>query len=327
MDFSIFSGVDINSLTEEKALAELQNYVHLANSLRTKYQNVHRVVALIDDAEEAKKVSFAIAEFNKRLNELNQAINTALQEKTKNLSLAAEKIKEFDKLFNSVEPIYEKHKKLFLSLLRINDEDHDPLHDIKTNVVDRLNSQWSTLQNNLTRKIEEGIQSVLNIKLTLGVTGVFKDQIEGEITRNREDAKKYFDRFMLTLLAIPVLLGSTYILNSITKLEWQDALFLRLSIVIPLIWLAKWYSTNYTYSQLAAIKFDHLNRLLGEGAPTIAKLVEADQSAKSEVYKRLAELFLDINDLTSFAGNQPKHPAESINEVLDMHKKLKELIK
>ena len=112
MKFTIFSNIDINSLSEEDALAELQKYQQLAQNIATKYQHIHRVIAQIDDNEEAKAVSFAFTEFNTRFRENTQAVNSFLQDKNRNLSQAAQNIKKYDDIFNSVEHYHEKHNEL-----------------------------------------------------------------------------------------------------------------------------------------------------------------------------------------------------------------------
>ncbi len=327
MRFKIFSKIDVKSLPETEAIKELQNYQQLAHGLRTKYEQFTRVVSLIEDDEEAKNVSFAFSEFNEKFGKLIQTVNKYINEKEKNINLAVEKIREFDTLFNDIEPIYQKHKNIFMLFLHPGDGNHQEQHQINKQIIDQLNIQWSTLQNNLSEKIEKGLKEVLDLKLTLGVTGIFKDQIEGEIKRNRDASKLYFKRFMQTLFLIPVFVGVTYFIDAVHQLPWHEALLLRLSIALPLLWVAKWFSTNYTYAQLATIKFDHLNRLLGEGMPTIAKLVEADPKAQSEVYNRFAELILDINDLTSIAGKQPKHPVNDLKKVFELRKNISDLIK
>ena len=326
MEYTIFSKIDLKSQTQEQAVQELQNYLQLAHSYRTKYEPVTRVVSLIEDDAEAKNVSFSVSEFNKKFNEITQEAHKFIGEKERNVNLAVEKVREYDVLFNGIEPIYQKHKQLFISSIQKNDPQFEEYSHINKRIIDQLNIQWSTLKSNLSNKIEEGLKSVLDLKLTLGVTGVFKDQIETEIKRNREASKLYFKRFMQTLFCIPVFVGATYFIDEVSKLPWHETLLLRLSIALPLLWVAKWFSTNYTYSQLASIKFDHLNRLLGEGMPTIAKLVETDPKAKSEVYNRFVELILDINDLTSIAGKQPKNLAEDLQEAIDLPKKIKKLI-
>ncbi len=327
MEFNVFKKIDIKSLPENESVLELQRYQQLANNLRTKYEPFPRVVSLIEDDEEAKDISFSFTEFNKKFSEISQAISTHINEKGRNLNLAEKKVREYDDIFNEIEPKYQKHKELFVSLMQPNSFDYDEYTRVNKQVIDQLNIQWSTLQSNLSEKIEKGLKDVLDLKLTLGVTGVFKEQIEGEIERNREAAKLYFKRFIQVLIIIPILVGITYFIDAVHKLPWHEALLLRLSIALPLLWIAKWFSTNYTYAKIAAIKFDHLTRLLGEGIPTIAKLVETDPKAQSEVYNRFAELILDIKDITNITDKQPKHPVSDLKDALAIHKEISDIFK
>lgn len=324
MEFEIFSKIDITALSQGQAVKNLLNYQDLAQNIKIKYDLLRRAVAMIEDAEEAKNTSVSIFEFRKKFDFIYQQASVLIHDEM-NVTLAADKIKEYDALFNNIEPIYEKHKALVVSEVRKDDPQYKEYADVTKDLIDQLNIQWSTLQSHLSDKIEQGINSVLEIKDNYGITSIFKDQIESEIIKNRNASDLYFKSFKQILLLIPLLMIFTYFIDEWINLSWDEGLLLRLSIVLPLLWLAKWFSRNYAYAQLASIKFDHLNRLLGNGMPTIAKLVEADPKAKSEVYNRFAELILDIKDLTGMANKQPAHPTEDIKELIDMHKKLQDL--
>lgn len=324
MNFTIFSKLNIDNETDESALKHTQKYQQLANLMSQRYRSLNSVVPLVEDEEEAKLIGFSFAEFQQEFGVLNQEVNRYINEKERNLGKAIDAIRKYDDLFNKIEPVYQKYKER-LSLISPSIESAlQELQQEHSQHVNTLNAQWSTLQNKLAEQIEQGVQSLLEVKLTLGITGAFKGQITKEIKRNRTSEKVYFALFVLTLLLIPASIGGVYFIDRLSGLEWNDLLLIKLSIVIPLIWIAKWFSKNYAHARLASIKFDHLNRLLGEGASTIAKLVEADSEAKSEVYRRFAELFLDIKDLESIALSQPKHPAEDIKDAIELQRRLRQ---
>jgi len=321
MNFTIFSKLSVHANTDEEAVLDLKKFQQLASQIRQRYQLLNTVVPLIEDEEEAKNVSFAFTELNQQFNAINQEVNKYTNEKERNLSKALESIKKYDEVFNQVEPIYQAHKDKIMSAYPSVETIMQDVMIEQKQYINSLNAQWSTLQNNLTEKIEKGIESLIEVKQTLGITGAFKDQIKSEITYNKRAEIIYFSLFIITLLLIPALIGGVYFIPELRGLNWEDLLVIKISIIIPLIWVARWFSKNYAHARLASIKFDHLNRLLGEGANTIAKLVEADTTAKAEVYKRFAELFLDIKDLESIAIKQPKHPIEDIKEFIDISKR------
>ncbi len=321
MKCTIFSNLSIDSNTDEEAIQELQKFQQLASQFRQRYQLLNTVVPLIDDKEEAKDLSFKFTEFSNNFNKVNQESSKYINEKDRNLSKALQAIKRYDQIFNDIEPVYEKYKDKI-----VQDNPHfEPIFNELLNeqkqYINSLNAQWSTLQNNLTDQINKGIQSLFEVKQTFGITGTFKEQIESEIKTNKRAETVYFLLFSLTLLLIPTLIVGMYFVPELNKLTWDNLLIIKISIVIPLIWIARWFSKNYAHARLASIKFDHLNRLLGEGANTIAKLVEADTTAKAEVYRRFAELFLDIKDLEGIAIKQPKHPIEDIKDFIDISKR------
>ncbi len=277
----------------------------------------------MEDENEAKTVSFALSEFIRRFNSLNQEVHQLIGDKGRDINQAIEKLRGYGQLFNEIDPVYQKHKD---KLISENPSFQSLLQEFQAEYGDHitaLNAQWGTLQRNLSDKIEKGIESLLEVKLNLGLTGAYKSQIEDEIKHSKRSAKFYFFLFILTLLSIPVLIGGIYFIDRFKDLEWNDLFLLKLAIAAPLFWIAKWFSKNYAHARLASVKFDNLNRLLGEGAVTIAKLVEVDSSAKSEVYKRIAELFLDVKDLSSIAVNEPKHPIDDLKELADLLKKIR----
>lgn len=324
MNFTIFSRLTIDDRSDASTLSGIQQYNQLASLLRQRYQFLNSIVPTLEDADEAKLVSFALTEFNQEFGAIQQEVNKFTGETGRNLNKALESIRKYDEPFNRIEPLYEKFKDKIQSLTPSLEPFLQELITEQAQYINSLNTQWSALQNKLSEQIDKGIESLLEVKLTQGITGAFKDQITSEITNNRRAEKIYFFLFVTTLLLIPTLIGGIYFIDTLKALEWSDLSLIKLSIVIPLIWIARWFSKNYAHARLASIKFDHLNRLLGEGANTIAKLVEVDATAKADVYRRFAELFLDIKDLESIAVKQPKHPIEDLKEFAETLKRLRE---
>lgn len=324
MNFKIFSRLTIDDRSDASTLLGIQQYNQLASLLRQRYQLFNSIVPILEDADEAKQVSFALTDFNKEVGEIQQEVNKYTGESGRNLNKALEAIRKYDESFNKIEPLYEKYKDKIHSLTPSLEPFLQELLTEQAQYINSLNTQWSVLQNKLSEQIDKGIESLLEVKLTQGITGAFKDQITNEISNNRRAEKIYFFLFVTTLLLIPTLIGGVYFIDTFKALEWSELSLIKLSIVIPLIWIARWFSKNYAHARLAAIKFDHLNRLLGEGANTIAKLVEVDATAKADVYRRFAELFLDIKDLESIAVKQPKHPIEDLKEFAETLKRLRE---
>lgn len=322
MNFTIFSKLTIDDRSAESALSDIQKYQQLAAHLRQRYHSLNSIVPLIDDEEEAKEVSFAVTVFNQEFNSINQEVSRFTQEKERNLNKALEAARKYDGPLNKIEAIYQKHRDKIASVSPQLEAVLQELLTEQSQYVNNLNTQWSALQNKLSDQIEKGIESLLEVKLTQGITGAFKDQITNEIQHNQRAEKIYFFLFVVTLLLIPASIVGVYFVEPLKTLEWGDLLLIKLAIAAPLIWVARWFSKNYAHARLASIKFDHLNRLLGEGANTIAKLVEVDATAKAEVYRRFAELFLDIKDLESIAVKQPKHPIEDIKEIVEIQKRL-----
>lgn len=194
------------------------------------------------------------------------------------------------------------------------------LEELQGNVA-AIHTLWHT-QSSISERIEKGINNLLDIKMHLSTAVAFKEQIEDELRRNRKSELYYFIAFIVTLITIPFLVYISYIIEDAINMAWHEAIVLRITFIIPILWIARLFSKNYSQAKLSALKFDHLNRLLGTGASAIVRLVESDNEAKADVHKRIAELFLDIKDIAGVASTEPKHPISEIKELIEAAKNI-----
>jgi hypothetical protein len=103
-----------------------------------------------------------------------------------------------------------------------------------------------------------------------------------------------------------------------TSLAWQESLFIRATSVAALLWIAKWFSRNYAQAQAEWKKFDRINRLLGQGVPTIVKLVESNDEAKADVYRNLVSLMLEMTGQDATDLKEPEHVMEAIGKAIKL---------
>jgi 4-amino-4-deoxy-L-arabinose transferase-like glycosyltransferase len=285
-----------------------------------RYNNTNRVIAAINQ-NEAIALNDEYRKFQRRYGEITKSVNEALKEN--NVQKAVENLELFNEIFQRMEDIYKKYETEYKKIPDSLEPVFQQLQQDLSETVSSLKIQLNNSRSELFQKIQTGIDTLLQIKRELGVTGTFKEKIEGEILKTKIISFIYLWSFIGILILIPVLVASTFILDEFRTLKWYEAYFVRLSIVAPLVWIAAFLHKNYSLRSVAAMKFDHLERLLGGGAATIADLVKGDSSAQAVVYKRLSELFLDMKDLSDIASREARPSTKAVKEALEIVKDMK----
>lgn len=316
----LFTSEKIESHHPEVAVPQIRNYIQYFGSRRQRYNNTNKVVASLEP-EEGIELNEKYQNFNLKYNEINTAVNEALKEN--DIIKAIESMNEFNIIFHSMEKEYIKHEKEYQTLPADLKSLYQEMHQNYNHISNSLKLQLDNSRSEIFVKIQEGINSLLEIKDEYGITGSFKNKIFWEIVKTKASSFLYFWLFIGSLVLIPTLIGATFIVPDISKLKWYEAYILRLSIAAPLIWMAAFFHKNHSLRTVAAMKFDHLSRLLGGGAGTIAELVKSDETAKAEVYKRLSVLFLDIKDISDIASIRTKPIDKALNDAMKIISKVK----
>ena len=316
----LFTSEKIESNQPEVAVIQIRNYIQYFSARRQRYSNTNRVIASLEP-EEGISLNEKYQNFNSRFSEIQTSVNEALKEN--DIIKAIKSMNEFNVIFDFMEKEYLKHEKEYKMVPADLESIYQEMHQNYNSIASSLKLQLDNSRSEIFAKIQEGINSLLEIKDEYGITGSFKNKIFWEILKTKASAFLYFWLFMGSLILIPILIGATFVVPDISNLKWYEAYILRLSIAAPLVWMAAFFHKNHSLSTVAAMKFDHLNRLLGGGAGTIAELVKSDDLAKAEVYKRLSVLFLDIKDISDIASIRTKPIDKALNDAMKIISKAK----
>ncbi|MCW9024041.1 MAG: hypothetical protein OQK73_05105 [Gammaproteobacteria bacterium] len=320
----LLNNLSIETSRPEVAAGQIRTYLQFFSARRQRYNNTNRIIAVLNP-EDALILNDEYQRFNNNFNEANKKINEAL--KNNDISLAIKTLEMFDEIFQKMELVYLEHEDQYKQIPADLSQIYDQLQSDYREVISSLNLQLDNSRSELFGKIQDGIDNLLQLKKELGFTGTFKDKIEREILKSKILSFIYLWSFILTLLLIPLLVITSFIIPDIHTLEWYEALAVRASIVATLVWMATFFHKNYSLRTVLVMKFDHMERLLGGGAATIADLVKSDEPARAEVYRRMSELFLNMDDLSEIVSKELRPTIKSKKEAINLLKEVKSVLK
>jgi len=309
MNVTVFSAI------ESEDVEELRAYIHFSQQWRQRYFPLRRVVSTLGSDSDAAQLSLAVEQADREFDSIRKAASQALSEKDLDVAAARRELNKLDRVFNQLETYLDQYRVEIAALIP---ESEALQAEFREELVGRLQAvqmNWLELEQRLGDRIQEGIRSLVEIKGNLELTGAFRGQINAELARAERSEVINFSGFILTVLSVPGCIAGFYFFEPFRSLEWSDGVMLKVAVAGALLWIAKWFSRNYANARMTRRKFDHLHRLLGEGAPTIAKMVEADETAKSDVYRRLVALFLEIGEPSSSAIEEPVAPFDSLSRL------------
>ena len=107
------------------------------------------------------------------------------------------------------------------------------------------------------------------------------------------------------------ILLALYLINKSALAE--QGIWIHVSVGIPLTVLSMFLFNQYRVYQLMFLKYSHLSNFIGGGAAFIKKLMELDPDNSQGVDNKLANMFIDNDDLMS-SIKKIKHPTEGVVE-------------
>src|SRR3990167_5569141 len=199
---------------------------------------------------------------------------------------------------------------------------------ISDQIVKSLESYERNLEElttDIDKKITTGINSVLDLKAELGLTKNFEQKIKDELKSSQRSKTTFILLFILTLALIPIFLAT-----SNTPLETENSAYTiatNVGVSLTLGFLSFFFFSQYKFYQLLTFRYTHLSGFLGGGATFIGQLINSDDSElKSGINKRLAELFIELDDITGLIKKNG-HPAEisidKLTKLLDAASRMK----
>lgn len=232
-----------------------------------------------------------------------------------------------DQIIKSLES-YEKNLQEvqeFLESIIPNESRSANIENLKEELINHIKEKLEELTTDIDKKITTGINSVLDLKAELGLTKNFEQKIKDELKSSQRSKTTFISLFILTLASIPIFLATSNI-----PLETENSAYIiatKAGVSLTLGFLSFFFFSQYKFYQLLTFRYTHLSGFLGGGATFIGQLINSDDpELKSGISKRLAELFIELDDITGLIKKNG-HPAEisidKITKLLDAASRMK----
>lgn len=216
----------------------------------------------------------------------------------------------FIRFFNQIQPEYEKMDEL-IEKVRPKYEHNESVEELKQEILAKVDSDLANLANTFELQISKGIQNLIDLKAEYRLQDTFAMSVKKEKDAANTERKIYLGLFIASLFLIPTFLLISFSLDRINKLDISLQWSVRVTISITLGLLSLFFFNQYRVSRLILLKYTHLNNFIGGGATFISELIGLNEDSKREVNKKLANMFIEIDDLMN-SIRQSKHPSEKV---------------
>jgi len=310
--FAIFNEDAFRDLQQSEKQAKLRYYFQSFQNRKTLYDKISQELY---DVNSIQKFTEALQRFIEKYPIWHK--QTHHQIESGDIDGSFQKLKEGNDLFAPMEKLVNELKPAYT--LGLSD-----IEDIKNVLSDSFNLNAAAYTDEIAEKIDNGIQKLYDVKVEQDIRHAFSSDVKKAVFYCNVGKVLSMLAFIITILLLLAGLLSTYIEPqislggySLAKIGGDDyrSFAMRLSIALPLIWMAYFFNNLYKYYHVATAKFDHLNRLLHDGSRAIIELLDNDETAIALTRKRLSELFLEIDDTTNIVSTA-KHPNEKALKIV-----------
>ena len=188
---------------------------------------------------------------------------------------------------------------------------HSPeIESLKSDILRNIESDILELKTDISAQVEKGINDVLGLKAELGLQKNYQENIDEELGRSTRFRNIFLGSFIVILLSIPVFLFFSYTNHFLSDYTTIEKYTLRFAYTISVGFLSYFFFGQYRLYQLISLRYSHLNGFLGGGATFISQIIGTEDSeVKKEINKRLAELFMELEEVFGLVKKN-SHPAE-----------------
>jgi hypothetical protein len=209
-----------------------------------------------------------------------------------------------------------------LNLLHSTNEEVDT---IKREVLQRIESDLLSLKTDVSLQIEDGLKKLVGFNAEMGLEKNFKTNIETELKKSNKHRLMFLVAFVVSVLAIPSFLASTFIMEAFNKLIYVELILLRVGVTLSLAVLSYFFFTQYKLYQLISLRYSHLFGFLGGGATFINQLIDGQGESREDINKRMAELFMEL-EMVNGQVKDSQHPMEmTIDKVIEITEKISKI--
>lgn len=214
---------------------------------------------------------------------------------------------EGNNLFNALENAFGVVRPDYLS--------SEQIELLRRDVLGRIEQDILSLKTDVLTEFKNGINNLVELKSELGIYQNFSENIKQELGNNKRKSLWFLVGFITTIVSISALLIGSFFIEYFKDWSLANMIAIKLSITIPLGLLSYFLFAQYKLAQMITMKFTHLNGFLGGGVTYIGQLMEQDQDAKREINKRLAQMFIELDDIMINVKGI-NHPTEETLNIL-----------
>jgi len=212
---------------------------------------------------------------------------------------------EGNTIFSPLEGLYSKAQPQFIST--------DEAEKIRVDTLTKVEQDILQLKTDVLSQVTKGINNLLELKAELGLYQNFSENIKKELGANNSKRKWFLSGFIGSLCLISALLITSFFVEYIKSWDLATKISVKLAITIPLGFLSYFLFSQYKLYQIMSLKLSHLNGFLGGGATYLGQLTDQDPDAKRDTNKRLAQMFIELDDIMATV-KQVKHPTQETME-------------
>ena len=247
-------------------------------------------------------------ELNKKIIEFDKDSFTPWNQQWKT-HLRSNNAQQIITYFESALLFYEEMDE-FVSNLAPQKTDSPEIESLKEEIMHNIENDILSLKADIASQIDEGINNVLGLKAELGLEKNFGQNISTELGASEKYRNRFMAGFIASILAIPLFLLSSFFFEFFKNLNDIEVYSLRAGASISLGFLSYFCYSQYKLYQLICLRYSHLSGFLGGGATFISQLIGSeDNDVKRDINKKLAELFMELEDIFGLVKKN-NHPAE-----------------
>lgn len=168
-----------------------------------------------------------------------------------------------------------------------------------------IEEYFTQLQESINIKLEEGINNLVSLKAEMQLEGNFEKNIKWQLNYSTTGKWIFFVLFVGSILGI----GGLLFITKTDDITAKNVIF-RFGFTIPLAILSYFFFSQYKLYHVVSMKFSHLNNFIGGGATFISQLTGQNAENRVEINKKLAEMFLEIDDIL-LSIKKVKYPVDA----------------
>lgn len=182
-------------------------------------------------------------------------------------------------------------------------------------IENALINQINSLETSVNQRVREGIDDLTKIKEGLNLEKNYGKFIKDTARTYQFSRHAHYVLFIGCLVGVVVLTED--LLSSVKEVDGQQInwqfFIMRVLIMVPILWAAKFFHENYKQAFVGQIKFENIKSLLGGGIDSAVNYID-DEDAKRDALKKFGNSIVDMSDLTNMVANRSFKPEDALKQ-------------